>query len=435
MEEPPADHTVEAPQPRAGRTGLLLVLAATAIAGISGYAITWLVPRVVGFGDYAGFAVFWSLLFLIASALSGIQQEITRATERGVRDASGAPRSRARTAVFALGAVVVVVVVVASTSALWGRAFPEASDALIWPLLVGAAASVFVAALTGTLYGVHRWKAIFWIVVVEAAVRLAAIGVALAFDADIAVLAWAVVLPFPLAFVTVWLASRRALVGTSLDVGYRQLTWNVARTIVAAASMGLMVSGFPFVLALTAGAESAETLGLVVIATTLVRAPLIVTAMALQSYLIVFFRERRSAILGSFLAIEGGVVAVGGLLGVVGWLAGPAVFGLLFPGQPVPDGWFIAALVFSSALLAGLCVSAPAVLARSDHAAYTTGWLLAALVTIVLLMLPIGFLERTTLALLLGPVAGLSVHATSIVAAARNVPGDGSAAPVGLPRI
>lgn len=399
------------------RSGLTLVLAATAIAGVTGYVITWLVPRVVGFADYAGFAVFWSLLFLIVNALSGIQQEVTRATIPVVRGTDAdAPVPRARPSVFAVGAAVVVAAALASTARLWGAAFDEASAALILPLTFGAASSVFVAMLTGTMYGVKRWVGIFWIVVIEAGVRLSAIGVSLAFTSDVVVLAWTVVIPFPIAFTVVWLVGRRGLRGTTrLDVGYRALTWNVVRTIVAAGSMGVLVSGFPFMLALTAGDVPSTLLGLVVAAATLVRAPLIVTAMALQSYLIVFFRERGSGILRPFLLIQAGILGLGLLLGVIGWLVGPTVFGLLFPAQPVPDGWLIAVLVVSSSLLAGLTVSAAAVLSRGRHSAYTAGWVVAAGATILVLLLPLDFIDRTVTALLVGPAAGLIVHVVALV--------------------
>ena len=42
------------------RTGLPAIVIATAAAGLAGYAVTWLVFRVIGAADYAAFAVFWS---------------------------------------------------------------------------------------------------------------------------------------------------------------------------------------------------------------------------------------------------------------------------------------------------------------------------------------------------------------------------------------
>lgn len=74
--------------------GLALIIVATAVAGLAGYFITWLVPRVICFSAYAVYAVFWSFLFLVVSTLPGVQQEITRAT-RAVGIATEDHRARA----------------------------------------------------------------------------------------------------------------------------------------------------------------------------------------------------------------------------------------------------------------------------------------------------------------------------------------------------
>ena len=70
----------------------------------------------------------------------------------------------------------------------------------------------------------------------------------------------------------------------------------------------------------------------------------------------------------------------------------------------------MATLVLSSVLVGMLFISAPAVLARAKHAAYTAGWVAAALVTVTCLVLPVDFTLRTLLALLVGPCAGLAVR-------------------------
>jgi hypothetical protein len=57
-----------------------------------------------------------------------------------------------------------------------------------------------------------------------------------------------------------------------------------------------------------------------------------------------------------------------------------------------------------------MCVTAPAVLARSKHSVYSAGWVAGALVTIATLLLPLDFASRTVWALLAGPIVGLLVH-------------------------
>ena len=51
-----------APTLRGGGGGALLIISATAIAGVAGYAVTFLVFHFLGPADYRGFAVFWAAL-------------------------------------------------------------------------------------------------------------------------------------------------------------------------------------------------------------------------------------------------------------------------------------------------------------------------------------------------------------------------------------
>jgi len=399
-------------------SGFILIVAATGIVGIAGYVITWLVPRTIGVGSYAVFAVFWSFIFLVAAALTGIQQEVTRATHP--RDPANTSY-RNRAGVFALAAFLTVLVLVLGTAPLWqAQVFPVDGWSLVLPLAVGAASYVPLAVLAGSLYGIGHWNALFGLIVIEGVLRLVLVGIALAFWPGSVPLAWAVAIPFPVAVLVVWPFARARVVGkTQLDVALPALTWNVVRTIVAAASMGLMVSGFPLVLSLTSAAVSADELGLVILAATLTRAPLIVVGMALQSFLIVFFRGRRARFWRSLLQLEALVLGLGAVLAALGFLLGPAVFAFLFPNEGVPEAWVIATFVASSALVGALCVSAPAVLSRNAHSAFTAGWVVAALTTVLCLLLPLPFLERTMLALLVGPAAGVLLHGIYL-AVARN---------------
>lgn len=406
---------VDVPQKSSGFT---LILAATAIVGVAGYVITWLVPRSIGVGPYAVFAVFWSFIFLVAAALSGIQQEITRGTQP--RDPADS-HYKNRAGLFALIAFLVVLGLVLGTAPLWATVvFPVDGWALVFPLAVGAASYVPLAVLAGSLYGVGQWRALFVLMCVEGVLRLVLIGLALAFLPGSVPLAWAVAIPFPVAVLVVWPLARSSIVGkTQLDVALPRLSWNVVRTIIAAASMGLMVSGYPLVLSLTSASVPADDLGLIILAATLTRAPLIVVGMALQSFLIVFFRARLARFWRTLLQLEAVVLGLGAVLAVLGYLLGPWVFGFLFPGQAVPEAWIIATLVASSALVGALCVSAPAVLSRNAHTAFTAGWVVAALTTVLCLLLPLGFLERTMLSLLVGPAAGVLLHGVYL-AVARN---------------
>ena len=65
-------------RPPARDRGLTYVLGATVVAGAVGYVIQAAVPAFTGTDEYIAFSVFWSVVYLIVSALSGIQNELTR---------------------------------------------------------------------------------------------------------------------------------------------------------------------------------------------------------------------------------------------------------------------------------------------------------------------------------------------------------------------
>ena len=393
------------------KSGLTVLLGATAIAGVTSYLLTWFVSRTIGFAEYATFAAFWAALYLVVGALYGLQQEVTRAT--GASDAGTGIRqvNRARNA-GAFAAVGTFALVVA-TAPLWAdAAFPGQGWLLVLPLATGTASYAVVAVLAGTLFGLSRWREAAALVLADAVLRLAAVGIALLVTHDVVVLAWAVAAPFLLAVIVLWPVVRGQVVGRAqLVVGYRELAWNVARTITAAASTGIMVSGFPLVFTLATSGEQAAFVGMIVLTVTLVRAPLIVVTMSLQGWLLVQFRDARDHVAGRLARILALLGVAGVLLGLLGWLIGPAVFSWLYPDEPlVPSGWFIAVLVASSAVVAAICVTGAAVLARSRHHVFTAGWVTGAVVTIATVFLPLPLELRASISLVAGPVAGLAVH-------------------------
>jgi O-antigen/teichoic acid export membrane protein len=397
-----------------GGGGVVLIISATAIAGVAGYAVTFLAFRVLGAAEYRVFAVFWAALYLVVGGLSGIQQEVTRAThpiESGTRLRPSAARNFAIVFALALFAVIVV------SSPLWANdVFPKLGEQLVWPLAVGTSAYILVATLIGSLYGVSQWRSIFLMVIVDGLLRLVLVLIAFAFARDIVVVAWAVALPFPLALVLLWAFIRRQFVGRSdLDVGYRALTWNVTRTILASVSTAILVSGFPLILGIAGNSTSAAFVGALIFAITITRAPLIVTVMALQSFFVVRFRDADRPVrraLGSVLLL---LIGAGVVLGAIAWLVGPQILSWVSGGSTSIAGETVAILVLSSAIVAGLTVTGSAVLARSRHFAYTLGWVAAAIVTLILMAVPGLLVTRVELALLAGPTAGLVVHLFSFV--------------------
>jgi hypothetical protein len=420
-EEPDQNQPVVAPA--AGKTGngFILIVAATGLVGIAGYLITIWVPNLIGFGPYATFAVFWAFIFLVAAALTGLQQEITRGTR--IREPGDTTRAGQAGKFAALASAAVLLVILGSAPLWQASVFPEHGWALVVPLAVGAASYVPLAVLAGSLYGVGHWKALFALISIEGLLRLVLVILAAYLQPEAATFAWAIAIPFPIAVLAVWPFARARVAGkTRLDVSLPRLTWNVARTIVAATAMGLMISGFPLILQLTSPGQPEALMGLVIATATLTRAPLIVVGMALQSFLIVFFRERAANFWRTLLMLEAAVLAIGMVLAVLGYLIGPAVFAFVLPDKGVPSDWLIATFVLSSALVGALCVSAPAVLSRNAHAAFSAGWIVAAATTVLCLLLPLDFIEKTILALLVGPIMGVAVHTVYLAIVRRAEP-------------
>ena len=403
--------------------GLPTIVLATAVAGVAGYLVTWVVYRQIGPADYAVFAVFWAALYLVIGGLSGIQQEVTRATRRvepGTRDTANPARN------FAVVVALIVVVAIVATAPLWVTAvFGTVGWALVPPLALGAGSYVLVATLGGSLFGVAHWGSLAAMITTDALLRLGLLLVGLLFTRDVVALAWIVAVPFPLSIMVLWPIIRRRFVGrTLLDVGYAGLTRNVARTVLASISAAALVSGFPLVLGIAGRDQSQALLGELIFTITLVRAPLVVTIMALQSYLLVMFRDRNGAWRALFARIEALILVVGIVLAGAAWWVGPPVMAFVTGEPPVLSGSFLALLVVSSALVGCLSVSAAAVLARSRHTAYTLGWVVAAVATVVVVLLPIDFLTAVGTALIVGPLAGIATHVAWIIADRARATGD-----------
>jgi hypothetical protein len=389
----------------------MFILAATVVAGVAGYLVTWVVYRVAGSAEYEQFAVFWSAFFLLVGGFAGVQQEYSRATTARTESVGSAPhRSTAR--IFALITAAAVMIVAFGTSPLWMPAvFVGGWVAWVTPLALGIAASIIMSATAGSLYGVASWRLIAVLIAADGLIRLALIGIGLAVDWPVSTLAWLVVIPIPATLAIFSVLLVRQLRGKSqLDVTYRGLSWNVARTVVASLATGILVSGFPVVLGATSRDVDVATLGDLIFAITLSRAPLIVTVMALQSFLVVQFRNRREGSTRLLLRIAGLVIAVTTAASVLALLVGAPVLDAVAGRTVVQDMWLVPLLVASSGAVALLQVTGSYLLSDSHHAGYSTGLVVAAVATVAFLLLPIDLTTRVEWALLVAPILGLVTH-------------------------
>lgn len=408
-------------------SGLTPILIATAIAGATGYAIQFLVPLAVTPDKYLTFSVFWAALYLVVSGLSGIQQEVSRASApRSFEDADRGSDARR----FCIAAVLIVVVCAPVSALLWGSwVFPDDTWAYVAALTLGSGGYVLVAVLSGLLYGLNEWSVIAAQTVLDASLRLVLVALGVAFGADVSMLIWAVVLPFPITVLCVWLFARRRVQGRySLDVGAHRLGWNAARTVLGATATGVLISGFPLLLDATSKGESQATVGVLVLAITLTRAPLVIPLLALQSFLTVYFKDRAGHALRPVVIVLAGVGALTAVASLLAYFVGPQLFVTVYGAAYAIDGPIVGAVVASAGLTAGLCVTGPAVLARGSHAAFLYGWVASALVLLGVLLTPFGLIPRTVGSLVIGPLVGLAIHLLALVFSAQSIRAGGRGA-------
>ena len=407
---------------RQSRRGLAFILAATVAAGVAGYLVTWIVYRAAGSAEYEQFAVFWSAFFLLVGGFAGVQQEYARATTARTPSTVSTP-PRARAGVFALITAVAVMVLAFATTPLW-MPLVFLGGWLVWafPLALGIGASIVMSATAGSLYGVASWRLIAALIAFDGLLRLVLIGVGLLANWPVETLAWLVVIPIPAALVIFSVFLIRQLRGKSqLDVGYRGLSWNVARTVLASLAMGILVSGFPVVLGATSRGVDVATLGDLIFAITLARAPLIVTVMALQSFLVVQFRNRREGSTRLLFRISGLVLVVTVAASLLAVPVGAPVLDAV-AGRPVVfDPWLVPILVASSGVVALLQVTGAYLLSDAHHAAYSVGLLVAAVATVGLLLLPLDLVARVEWALIVAPILGLMTHLVFALVLRRRV--------------
>lgn len=404
------------------RGGLTAVLVATAIAGVVGYAIQLSAPSLLSSDtEYVSYSVFWSTLYLGGAAISGVQQEVARSTHPRVSGASGGRVLFA----FGLAAVVIVAIVASAAGMLVGDAvFTGGGATVTLALTVGLVGYTVTSVLTGLYYGLHLWSAVAMSVIADALIRAVLVIGGLLLGWNVGILAILTATPFALAATLTWLIFRRRVTGAArLDVRLKELSVQAASTVVATSASGVMISGLPMLIGLTSTNTAAATTGALLLAVTVTRAPIVIPVIALQSYLISAVFRGRGMRVRRLLGAVGLVVAGGVLLGGVGWAVGPPLLGLISGGRFRIEGPDLALIVFSAVLVAAMCVTGPALLAVRQHSANTVGWLVAALMTIVLLILPLGE-TRILVALTAAPALGLAIHGVFLLRRGNDASGE-----------
>lgn len=392
------------------RRSVATVGSATIISALCGYAVLYLAARNLEPAGFSVFAVFWGAFGLLAGAANGLLQESTREVrEAQVVGVVAGPRTRPVRAAVLVS--VVAAAAVAGTAPLWsGHVFAEARWLSVGLLAAGIAGFCLHATLLGVLAGVNRWGQYGTLIVGDAIGRVAVASATFLVGWGLVGYLWATVAG-SVAWLLLLLASpatrEAARLWTPGTVG--TFLRGASHSIAAAGASAILVMGFPVLLKATS-ADLGAAGGVVILAVTLTRAPLLVPLTAMQGNLIAHFVDQRASRLRALIAPTLVVLGLGGLAVAVAGLAGPWLLRVAFGPQYVAGGGLLAWFTTAAIAIALLTLTGAAAVAAALHRAYAAGWIGATLASALLLLLPLPLETRTIVALLCGPVVGIVVH-------------------------
>lgn len=407
----------------AARSSVARVGVATALTAICGYLILYLAARDLDPAGFSVFAVFWGAFGLVSGAAFGLLQQSTRE----IRTAQHTPRDRQPiTRPLRVAAVVGVVtaVVLIGSAALWSsHVFAESRSLSVLLLSAGLAGFCVHATLLGMLAGDNRWTQYGVLMVTDAVLRVAVAVATVVVGWGLVGFLWATVAG-AISWLLLLLVSPTTRAAAHLVA--RESTGSflrgAAHAIAAAGASAILVMGFPVLLKATSGDLGASG-GVVILAVTLTRAPLLVPLTAMQGNLIAHFVDQRRHRLRALV----GPMALVGALGALGVLlagtAGPWLLRVGFGEGYAADGALLAWLTAGAVAIAALTVTGAATVAAALHRAYSVGWVSATVAAAVLLSLPLPLETRTVVALLCGPLVGIGVHLAALRRAPHTLPG------------
>lgn len=393
---------------------------ATAVTAVCGYLVLYLAARDLDPAGFSVFAVFWGAFGLVSGAAFGLLQQTTREIRLAATSPAGGP-STTRPLQLGIAVGVLTAAVLAATALWWGpHVFTEARTLSVLLLAGGLAGFCVHSTLLGVLAGSGRWSQYGALMVTDAVLRVAVAAATVLAGWGLVGFLWATV-----AGAASWLAllilspSTRAAAALVAHESAGSFLRGAAHAVAAAGASAILVMGFPVLLKATAG-DLGATGGVVILAVTLTRAPLLVPLTAMQGNLIAHFVDQRSHRVRALAAPAALVAACGAVCVVAAGLAGPWLLRVGFGPDYVAPGSLLAWLTAGAVAIALLTVTGAATVAAALHRAYSLGWVSATAASGLLLTLPVALETRTVVALLCGPLVGIGVHITALTYAARG---------------
>ena len=400
------------------RSSVVRVGLATAITAACGYAVLYLAARNLEPAGFSVFAVFWGAFGLVTGAANGLLQEATRevraaSVSAGVGGRGDGPTTHPMR--VAAGVGLASAVLVGLTSLLWApHVFAQQRMLSVALLALGLAGFCMHATLLGMLAGAGRWSHYGSLMVIDAVIRVVVAAVTFRLGWGLVGYLWATV-GGAVAWFLVLAGSpaARAVAEMSTAGEASGFLRGAAHSIAAAGASAILVMGFPVLLKATSAHLGAAG-GVVILAVTLTRAPLLVPMTAMQGNLIAHFVDHRSARLRALVAPAAAIAAVGAVGVAAAYVVGPWLLRTAFGPEYQTTGALLAWLTTAATTIALLTLTGAATVAAALHRAYALGWVGATAAAALLLCLPLGLETRTIVALLCGPLVGIAVHLAAL---------------------
>ncbi|WP_396286739.1 lipopolysaccharide biosynthesis protein [Amycolatopsis sp. PS_44_ISF1] len=406
----------------AGKIGLSLLVA----IGL-GYVLTLLIGRWLGPADNKVFLSFWGILMGLGSALSPLEQELSR--QSAVAALEGRKPGRAALRALTVGAAIVAVIagLTLVVPVLDERLYSGRTELGVI-VFCGALSFAFQFAARGLLVGAQRITQYSWLVFTEAAVRVLVL-------AGVFVAGLTGIVPFAIAAAVgsfAWLLfvrPIRTLIDPHLDgEAWRPVTARIVLLIAGAGLTASVITGYPALVSLLAPAGDAAKVGVLFAALQVSRVPLLLlsplqalavpTVVRLSGTEDGMHRLRRLLALGTL-----GTLVVGAVGALAGLLIGPWLVRLLLGAKYASaQGWWLGGMVWGAVLLTAMQLMTAVLVARTQANKVLVTWAVVAVSTVlVLLFLPGDTILRAVVGLGVGPTAGLVVAASFVLRRPGNV--------------